>query len=56
MISIVEATEYLGYDDIDTRHKEVVKVTKQDIIKYAKKIKLDTTYLLEGAKNERKEN
>lgn len=35
-------------DDIDTRLKEIAKVTKEDVIKFAKKVKLDTIYLLEG--------
>ena len=52
----MKETEKWGYDEINTRKKEVEKVKKKNNKKYEKKIKLDTTYLLEGAKNERKEN
>ena len=40
--------EILGIDDIETRRKKMSQVTKQEIIKVAKKIKMDTIYCLEG--------
>ena len=40
--------EYLGYDPIDKRVVEIEKVTKDDVIKVAKKIYVDTVFLLEG--------
>lgn len=40
--------EYLSYDPIDKRVVEIEKVTKDDIIKVAKKIHVDTVFLLEG--------
>ncbi len=35
-------------DDIDTRINVIDKITKEDIVKFSKKIDLDTIYLLEG--------
>jgi predicted Zn-dependent peptidase len=40
-------------DDIETSRESISKVSKNDIIKLAKKIKIDTIYLLEGDKNGR---
>ncbi len=40
--------EYLGFDLIEDRKKNILKVTKDDIISFAKKIHLDTIYLLES--------
>ena len=42
------AKDLLNLGDIEERKKEVLKVTKEDIMKVAKKIKLDTIFLLEG--------
>ena len=42
------ANELLGLGDLETRKKEIMKVTKEDVIKIAKKVKLDTIFLLEG--------
>lgn len=43
---------YLGYDLLETRTKEIEKIKKEDIIKVAKKIHIDTIYLLEGETHE----
>ena len=37
-----------GSDDIDTKIEKIKKITKEDIINVAKKIKLDTIFYLEG--------
>lgn len=50
IINSYEASNYLGYDSIKKRIKEIDKVSKEDIIKVAAKIKLNTTFLLEGKK------
>jgi len=42
------AKEILNLGDIEERKQEVMKVTKEDIIKIAKKVKIDTIFLLEG--------
>lgn len=42
------AKELLNLGDIEERKKEVIKVTKEDIMKVAKKVKIDTIFLLEG--------
>ncbi len=44
--------EYLDYDLIEDKIKNIQKVTKEDIIKVASKIKLDTVYFLEGGSDE----
>lgn len=41
--------ELLGVDDIETKRKKMLKVTKDEIIAVAKKIKMDTVYILEGS-------
>ncbi|MBE6149166.1 MAG: insulinase family protein [Firmicutes bacterium] len=50
-IRIFESHEYLNFDLLDERI-EVLKVTKEDIINFSKKINLDTIYLLEGENDE----
>lgn len=40
--------ELVGIDEIKERYKKIKQVTKEDIIKVAKKVKMDTIYLLEG--------
>ena len=42
------AKEILNLGDIEERKQEIMKVTKDDIIKVAKKVKIDTIFLLEG--------
>ncbi len=42
--------QLLGIDDIATRKEKIKKVTKEDIKRIAKKIKIDTVYLLKGEK------
>lgn len=40
--------ELLGVDDIDIRRKKMNQVTMDEIVKVAKKVKIDTIYCLEG--------
>lgn len=42
------AKDLLNLGDIEERKKEIMKVTKEDIIAVAKKVKIDTVFLLEG--------
>lgn len=42
------AKDLLNLGNIEERKKEIMKVTKKDIISVAKKIKIDTIFLLEG--------
>lgn len=46
------AMSILDVDDIETRKKKMLEVTKEEIIKVAKKVKIDTIYLLEGTNDE----
>lgn len=48
IISAYYASEILGVDFPDVRKKKIMTVTKEDIIKISKKIKMDTIYLLGG--------
>ena len=41
--------ELLGVDDIETKRKKMLKVTKDEIIAVAKKVKMNTVYILEGS-------
>lgn len=45
------AKDILNLGDIEERKKEIKKVTKEDIMKVAKKVKIDTVFLLEGVCN-----
>ena len=55
IISSCYAVDLWGIDKIEKRREEILKVTKDDIIKFAKKVHMDTVFLLGGDKNE-KEN
>ena len=48
ILNAYTSCEYLKYDSLETRTKEIEKVTKQDIINVSKKIHIDTIFLLEG--------
>lgn len=39
---------FIGNDDLENRKKQMAKVSKEDIMKLAKKIHIDTVYLLKG--------
>ena len=46
-------SDIIGTDTIDVKRKLMNEVTKEEIVKVAKKIKIDTVFLLEGDNNER---
>lgn len=48
ILSMYVGMEYLNSHNIDQRINNINKVTKNDVISLASKIKLDTIYLLEG--------
>ena len=48
ILNLYISKEYLNLDLIEDRIININKVTKKDIIAYAKKIKLNTSYILEG--------
>lgn len=51
------ASEYLNFDSIDERMKKIQSVTKDMIMEFAKKIHLDTIFLLQGGDiNEQEDN
>ena len=52
ILNAYTSCEYLNYDPIEKRIKEIEKVDKEAIIKVAKKIHIDTIFLLEGETNE----
>ena len=45
-------SELIGTDTIEVKREKMNKVTKEEIIKVAKKVIIDTIFLLEGVKNE----
>lgn len=45
--------ELIGTDTIDEKRRKIMKVTKEDIVKVAKKVKIDTVFFLEGDSNEK---
>lgn len=53
IVRTFESVEYLGFDTLDERKNSIMNVTKEDIIKFSKKIYLDTIYLLKGEENEK---
>ena len=48
IISAYYASIILGVDFPEVRKKKIMEVTKDDIIKLSKKVKMDTIYLLGG--------
>ena len=48
ILNLYVGIEYLKSDDLDTRIKMIKQVTIQNVLDIAKKIHLDTIYLLEG--------
>lgn len=48
IISSYYMIELLGVDDLETKSKKMKKVLKKEIVKVAKKVKIDTVYMLEG--------
>ncbi len=51
IVSLYAGIEYLNADTIEKRKENIMKVTKDDIIKVANKIHLNTIFLLEGCDN-----
>lgn len=52
LVNLYMNHEYLGSDLIDDRITNIKKVTKEDIINFAKKVHLDTIFLLEGGSHD----
>ena len=46
------ALSFLDVDSIDDRKEKMTKVSKKEIMEVAKKVKIDTIYLLGGKSNE----
>lgn len=55
IISLYSGIEYLNADTIEKRKENIMKVTKEDVIKYAKKVHLNMIFLLEGCDNHEEE-
>ena len=51
VIREIQTEEILGIEPYEERMKKIEKITKKQIIKVLKKIKIDTVYLLEGDKS-----
>lgn len=52
LLSLYAGIEYLKSDNLEDRFNKINRVTKEDVIKLASKIHLDTIYMLEGETNE----
>lgn len=50
ILNMYVSKEYLDYDLLDIRRKQIEAITKEDILVLAKKIHPDTIFLLEGSK------
>ena len=48
--------EYFGHDLVEVRIKKILEVTKEDVVKLAQKVKLDTVYFLKGVRHEKTDN
>ena len=48
IINVYASKEYLNMDSLDERQKEIIKVTREDVMELAKKVYLDTIYLLKA--------
>lgn len=48
ILEVYYMMEMLGTDDLETKKKKMLQVKMQEVINVAKKVKLDTIYLLEG--------
>lgn len=51
MINTYTSMEYLKIDSLEERRKKIEKVTKEDVIAFAKKMSFDTVFLLKGVKD-----
>ena len=54
LLSLYAGIEYLKSDSLEDRFTKINRVTKEDVVKLASKIHLDTIYMLEGETNEEK--
>jgi len=54
LLSLYAGIEYLNSDTLEDRFTKINKVTREDVMKLANKIHLDTIYLLEGESDEEK--
>ncbi len=54
LLSLYSGMEYLNSDNLETRNKIIEKVTKDDVIKLANKLVLDTIFFLEGGESNEK--
>ena len=46
------AHEYINTDLLDERYSRIGDVTYEDVVEFAKKVHIDTVYLLEGAEED----
>lgn len=54
ILNMYISKEYLDYDLVEERKKQIGKVTKEDVISLAKKIHPDTIFILEGSSEDEK--
>ena len=52
VIDLYLSKMYYDTDDLDVKRKNIMKVSKSELVKVAKKIHMDTVFELEGDKDE----
>lgn len=52
ILSTYIAHEYMDTDLIDEREEKIMSVTYEDVLKFAKKVHIDTVYVLEGGEED----
>ena len=55
IIDFYQLKEYNGLDDYEVLERKLEKLTKESVMQFSKKVKLDTIYLLEGGSNDEKD-
>lgn len=53
IVGTIASQNYLKYDSLEERMKKIDTVTKEDIINFSKKIKMDSVFLLKGVLDEK---
>lgn len=53
LINAKSASTYVGFDSLDLRTQKIDEVTYEDVVRFAKKVKIDAVFLLRGGLNEK---
>lgn len=53
LLNSKSASTYVGFDNLEDRIKKIDEVTYEDVVEFAKKVKLDAVFLLKGVLDEK---